>query len=112
MFFASYRAHLNISLVLMLIFIPLMSFLSLIRLDVQMTISLQVDYPFLCQGLALSITMGLMRFHIYRTNVVLSLPKLPLMWCDNVGTTCMISNPMSYSQIKEINFHFFQDKVH
>jgi hypothetical protein len=42
-----------------------------------------------------------------------SIPHPPTIWCDNIGTTFLASNPMFHACTKhiEIDYHFFREKV-
>lgn len=39
--------------------------------------------------------------------------KCPIMWCDNIGATYLMANPIFHTRMKhiEIAFHFVRDKV-
>ncbi|CAA6661181.1 unnamed protein product [Spirodela intermedia] len=42
----------------------------------------------------------------------ISLPAL-ILWCDNIGATYLLANPMCYAQMKhtEVDFHFVHEQV-
>ncbi|KAK0578715.1 hypothetical protein LWI29_014981 [Acer saccharum] len=47
------------------------------------------------------------------TDLGLTLPSVPIIYCDNVGATQLCSNPIFHSRMKHvaIDFHFIRDQV-
>lgn len=64
------------------------------------------------RALALSTTKVTWLQHLFR-EIQVSQSHCPIIWCDNIGTTCLAMNPVFHSRTKhiEIDLHFIRDKI-
>jgi hypothetical protein len=46
-------------------------------------------------------------------DIHISLPVVPVIWCDNVNALALASNPVYHARTKyiEVDYHFVRDKV-
>jgi hypothetical protein len=46
-------------------------------------------------------------------DIGISLPSIPLLWCDNVSAIALASNPVFHARTKhiEVDYHFVREKV-